>query len=276
MDYNICPECKTPNEPEYEYCKNCGAPIAAHGGNQNARYNAAYSGGYYGTAPNTQAYGSSPQSSVSVDGVPENQLAAYIGKNSYKIIGKFIKIQQTGSKVAWCWPPFVWGFFLGPVGVMIWFLYRKMYKNGCIAGGIEIALSTITTVINKIFNIGGGVAEKLDKMLENNSFSFSELQKTVSSKEAVISVSYSSLVRVVGLAIAILAGIFGMYLYKSHVIRSIKKFTPLSNEPGYLTYGLASVGGTSAGAAILGLISVTVANSIITNAVELIAKLIRG
>ena len=159
---------------------------------------------------------------------------------------------------------------------MIWFLYRKMYKNGCIAGGIEIALSTITTVINKIFNIGGGVAEKLDKMLENNSFSFSELQKTVSSKEAVISVSYSSLVRVVGLAIAILAGIFGMYLYKSHVIRSIKKFTPLSNEPGYLTYGLASVGGTSAGAAILGLISVTVANSIITNAVELIAKLIRG
>ena len=32
MNYNICPECKTPNEPEYQYCKNCGAPVQRHGG----------------------------------------------------------------------------------------------------------------------------------------------------------------------------------------------------------------------------------------------------
>ena len=240
---------------------------------QGFAQNGAYNSKNYNQAP-------PPQSGVSVDGVPENQLAAYIGKNSYKIIGKFIKIQQTGSKVAWCWPPFVWGLFFGPVGVMIWLLYRKMYKNGCIAGAIGVAISTVSSVLSSIWGIGSGVYTELenyfDKFIDSQNSNSEEFWSFMASKQTVVSISYSALVNLVGLAIAILAGIFGTYLYKNHVIKSIKKFTPLSNEPGYLTYGLASVGGTSAGAAILGLISVTVANSIITNVVELIAELIRG
>ena len=163
---------------------------------------------------------------------------------------------------------------------MVWLLYRKMYKNGCIAGAIGVAISTVSSILSSIWGIGSGVYNEVenyfDKFMDSQNFNSEEFWNFMTSKQTVISISYSALVNLVGIAVAILAGIFGIYLYKNHVVNSIKKFRPLSNEPGYLTYGLASAGGTSAGAAILGLLSVTVANGAISNIIELTVGLIRG
>ena len=261
MNYNICPECKTPNEPEYQYCKNCGAPVQRHGGAgpDFAQSGAPNSQNYNQTTPH-QADAGTSHNSFLIDGVPEDKLITYIGKNSYKIIGKFIKLESTGSKVCWCWPPFLWGFFLGPIGVMIWFLYRKMYKSGCIAGVIGVAFATIKMIIFNALNFGNIVTDNYDEFIENNS----------------TYVSFSSINMLIKIMVAILAGIFCMYLYKNYVIKSIKNFKPLSNEPGYLTYGLASVGGTSAGAAILGVLAVSVASGVISNMIQLAVNLIRS
>ena len=288
MNYNICPECKTPNEPEYQYCKNCGAPVQRHGGagpdfaQSGAQNSQNYNQGACNQAPPPPAgpYSYAPRGDIRIDGIPENHVAAYVGKNSFKIINCFIKLQSTGSKVAWCWPPFIWGFFLGPIGVMIWFLYRKMYKNACIAGAIDIALSAVSAILASVWGIGESVYEEFQNIMDNalatNTFNYSGFLDFATSRRTVVSLSFSSIVRLIGIAVAILAGIFGMYLYKKHVVESIRKFQPLSNEPGYLTYGLASVGGTSAGAAILGVLAVSVASGVISNMIQLAVNLIRS
>ncbi|MBR4911049.1 MAG: hypothetical protein IKZ47_07010 [Clostridia bacterium] len=113
MDNGICPECGAQNMPENTYCANRGAHINT------------------GETPPENV-----SSSVLIDGNPVNSVAEFVGKNSKKIIPKLLRMEQKNSKISWCWPPFLLGFFFGPIGIMFWFLYRKMYKPACFFGAI--------------------------------------------------------------------------------------------------------------------------------------------
>ncbi len=132
-----------------------------------------------------------------------------------------------------------------------------MYKSGCIAGVIGVAFATIKIIISNALNFGNIVTDNYDEFIENNS----------------TYVSFSSINMLIKIMVAILAGIFCMYLYKNYVIKSIKNFKPLLNEPRYLNYGLASVGGTSVGAAIIGFLTALVVTSLISDVIEITAKL---
>ena len=46
-------------------------------------------------------------------------------------------------------------------------------------------------------------------------------------------------------------GIFGMYLYKKHSIKKITEYMQLNSHSEYYNYGIAAIGGTTIGMAVL-------------------------
>ena len=270
MQNNICPECKTENEPEYQYCKNCGAPIAAP--RQETVQNVMPSAEGFGGG-NTQS-DNGPQA-TEIDGNPIDAVAVFVGKNAQKIIPKFIKLQSRGTKTEWCWPPFIWGMFLGPVGVAIWFFYRKMYKPACLFGGIAIAINFLNRVFSVFFGTGNqslkSLESYLDSALDTGVFNAQEFWSLVKNSNFIASNLFSSFVSAVYLACAILAGLFGIYIYKKHSAKKITYYRSLVTDPGYFKIGLAASGGTSPGAAILGAIII----SVILNIPDMVTAIIR-
>lgn len=247
MQNNICPECKTENEPGYKYCKNCGAVIFP---SQPPQQN------------DTVNYTGAQNSGIFIDGNPIDKVYTFVGKNAQKIVPKFIKINETGTKTEWCWPPFIWGFFLGPLGVAIWFLYRKMYKPACLFGAIAVITSYITETARFFLDIGNATTDRLeqyfDSFASNGVFDINGFLSTLTDRDMVLGNLLGSFTRVVTLACAIIAGLLGIYIYKNHTAKKIRNYTPISSDPNYTKIGLSSLGGTSAGAAALGLIIISI------------------
>lgn len=250
MPNNICPECKTENEPEYQYCKNCGTPLVNDSkslnvdtfGN-NAKDNS-FEGGY-----------------VTIDGNSIEETATFIGKNASKYVPEFIRIEQSGSKVRWCWAPFILGFFLGPIGPAIWFLYRKMFSFAAIFGAVGVALSYISYVFNNILGVGASLSESLEGYLKDfiatGTFNYNGFLSIILNRSNQLYFAFDSFNSSVGIASAVLAGIFGIYLYKRHTAKSIMNLKSRVSDSSYLKLALSSKGGTSVGAVILGLIIYT-------------------
>lgn len=250
MQNNICPECKTENEPEYRYCKNCGTPLFTAQQNTNEAY---------GEQDTSKSYGDT------IDGNPVEDVVAFTGKNVPKIVPAFIKMEKTGSKVSWSWPPFIFGFFFGPIGVAIWFFYRKMYSKASIFAGIGILLNYISFMLDRFFDIGQSKINGFEKYFEDildGRIDYESIVSAFTSKSSILSFFTSSLQSSVVIACAVLAGIFGMYLYKQHTAKAIYKINSTFTDAGYKKFALASKGGTSVGAAIVGLIIITVLSNI--------------
>ncbi|MBO4693887.1 MAG: hypothetical protein J5659_05825 [Clostridia bacterium] len=258
MQNNICPECKTENEPEYRYCKNCGAPVFSErrGKTEPEHTVDTENPGNSGPIPDVTA----------IDGNPIDIVATFVGKNTDKIIPKFIKLEQRGVKTDWCWPPFIWGFFLGPIGVAIWFLYRKMYKPACLFGGIAVVLNYITAFLKAFFKLGdealGGLDNYINSYIKSGIFDFNGLFAAVTDRNFVLINFINTVTNAVNLASAILIGIFGIYMYKKHVAERILRYRPGTKDPTYFKIGLAASGGTSPGAAILGAIIISFVSNI--------------
>ncbi len=261
MENRICPECKTENEPEYTYCKNCGTPLSTPTPAKPTVYDQPKEGGDTG---------------ILIDGNPIDKVVTFVGKNADRIVPKFIKINESGSKTQWCWPPFIWGFFFGPIGVAIWFLYRKMYKPACLFGAIGIAVSYITAFLSHLFGIidtvENSMSSYLNALLSGKPFDLQSFLSTFGSRDMLISNMISNAESILNIACALVAGLFGIYIYKKFAARKIHFYKPISNDPNYVKIGLAAAGGTSVGAAILGFIIISViasAPSIILSIIEL-------
>lgn len=264
MDKKICPECGTENEQEYIYCKNCGTPLDSkkaepaenadgrfasdenrQDGNQTAEEKAAepQSGnGYYG-APYTP-YASSL---YTIGGIPTEEAALFIGKKSAEITPKFIRMEITRSKVSWCWPAAILGFFFGPMGAAL----------TCVFGAMNYGTDS-QTVKSIIDSIAGG-AVSLPNLIDE-----------AARETTVLSVIASALESVTDLASGVLAGIFGLYAYKEYCVKSIINFRSNCQDSRYYKMGLASVGGVSGGMLAVGLVCIVVVN----NAVSLVTALI--
>lgn len=254
---NICPECKTENEPEYRYCKNCGAPIIVPQEADNTAQG----------APAPENFAPQNQNTVgTIDGVPIPKIITFVGKNANRIVPKFVKMQERGTKIEWCWPPFLLGFFLGPLGVAIWFFYRKMYKPACLFSAIGVLTSYITFFAKTILGISGnalsGIESYFDNFADTGRFDLQGFFFAVGDRNAVLSNLISSFENVVTLACALIVGLLGIYIYKNHTVKKIISYKPISNDPNYVNVGLAVSGGTSVGAAIIGAFVVSLMSSI--------------
>lgn len=291
MENRICPECSVSNEPEYKYCKNCGAtllsppkaepeivsnpsiaenvPPAAQQAPINNNINTPVNSGF----KSYFVYGD-----YAIDGVPANDIALFVGKKSDKIVPKFIKMNFTNSKISWCWPVAVLGYLLGPIGAALWYFYRKMYKPAIIlmiiGAIITIGTSVLeynanTEVYGDIFNI---LSEDLTEAELSNVFDF------VKKNLPDFILTYLSVV-ITGLAelvTCIWCGLTAYNSYKNYSIKKIKNFREKIADQRYYRLGISSLGGVSGSMLAVGIIlavAITAIPSLVT-AVMTVLKLI--
>ena len=222
----ICPFCKTVNEDEYVYCKNCGNLLESRENTQDSNVN-------YTTFRSFENENTLPV----IDGVPTEDIAAFVGVKAPVFLRKFVKSVIVGSKTDWNWPVAVLSFFMGPCGAALWFLYRKMYKTGLLLLILGLPILFGPTVIN---------------YYSGNLSSF--LVETASSN---ISAGVNSLLlftfQGIKLLSAIVLSLFADSWYKSFAVKKIKVFHA-SADARYYRFGLSAIGGTSGGALALGII----------------------
>ena len=272
MDQNtVCPECGTQNEPDYEFCKNCGAPLIrneaepqpsyftppADAPQNNAQHQyqngSQYQGGY---APPPYA------SYTSQEGIPAEDFAIFIGKKADRILPKFMQMELSGSKVSWCWPIAILAWFLGPIGAGFWFLYRKMFKPAILLFTIGIVLDVAVSAFTPNINIDPSV-------LTGDMYqSFTEIYNALFTGMTPVMLILSYISKFLYLLTCALTGIFAYHLYKKHCVTKILSYRQSGIDMRFYKLGLASVGGTSAGFLVIGVFSVAIIKSLLTFVVQ--------
>lgn len=245
---NICYECGTENEPQYLYCKNCGATLKAESKTEKQQ------------EPNTENANNSSFSCNSgsdyacIDGIPLEEVEVFIGKKANDIMPKFINMEITHSKNSWLWPPAVLGFFFGPMGAAIWFFYRKMYKHAFILAAIGAFLNIIVAFLT--FNTTDAYMDSFLNAFSTGNLSeaFSVIEKVAEDKSTIGYIIATLIEDISNIGISIIVGIFGCSWYKNHCIGKIKEFRLMNPNNNYYRLGLMSLGGTSGGMVALGIL----------------------
>ena len=243
----ICHECGAENEPQYIYCKNCGASLRSDTAQKNAdRGNTQSSvfGSNYGDMHN--------QSQIlnTVENIPIEDIAIFTGKKSGDILPKFTKMELTGSKVSWCWPVAILSFFFGPLGAAIWFFYRKMYKEAAIFTAIGIITSTAIGLLAGLSSDMGFIWQNAGEGLYGDFYN--SMREILGSELSVRQLAANAVETAVNIITMIVTGLFGFYFYKKHTVKSINRYQNMPIDPQYYRMGLYSIGGTSSGMAVLG------------------------
>ncbi len=258
----ICSECNTENEEKYEYCKNCGAPLLSaeaeefetnfdkedfnpqHFENQNYTQNANFN--------SNPQYTHSNVFTETVEGLPYSDYAIFVGKKGDKYMPVFSKLEITSSKVAWHWPTAILGFFFGPLGAAIWFFYRKLYKPALLLTAIGAVLLIINAII-----MGPTVANFMDSIDGEKLYS-SIVSGDIFDEAEAVENKESSLADIItettDLATGILCGLFAHHIYKRHIHKTIMKYRESHVDSRYYQMALSSLGGTSDGMIVLGII----------------------
>ncbi|MBR0465926.1 MAG: zinc ribbon domain-containing protein [Clostridia bacterium] len=254
-DKNVfCGECGEENEPAFEYCKNCGAPLK-----REEPINSEYVGAEY---QNNNGYGySAPIESI--DGIKSDEIALFVGRKAPVILPKLTNMEMSGSKISWCWPVAVLSFFFGPLGAALWFFYRKMYKWAwCL-----VAFGFLTTLFVTVLR---GDTVSLGQMIESftdGKIALNELYTITSDWRFLLSETIDD---VVNLASAILLGMFSFSIYKNFATSKIREYREKNSDPRYYRMGLSVVGGTSSGMVWVGILCMTLSDIVISNIVSLI------
>lgn len=255
----ICHKCGTENEVQYVYCKNCGAALKPETVKDELQYNNINKQQAYSYDTYNQNF-----ALETIEGVPTEDMATFIGKKSHEIIPKFTKMEITASKASWCWPSAILGLLFGPLGAAIWFFYRKMYKIAL----IFVAIGVITGAMINL--ISGPLID--NEVLQNAIESFSDgdfqsflgsIEDAINSVDALRTNIADIVESVVNITTMIIAGVFGIYYYKQNCVNSIKRYRNMSVDPRYYKIGLASIGGTSSGMAVLGVAIMAVVEDVL-------------
>lgn len=267
----ICHECGTENEPQYIYCKNCGARLneevktqeKAQNVNSNFTHESDFNDNPQTGKDNFDGRRQQKNSSPvydgfivdTIDGVSSDDVATFVGTKAGKLLPQFSKMELSRSRVSWCWPPALLGFLFGPLGTAIWFLYRKMYKIAFILVAVGILYGGITAVLNGFVaaNTGAFVNpffEELPNELQTIYGPYFDFLKDI--KIPDYTPVYEIMDDFICLASLIFGGLFSIYFYKKHVVKKINEYKLGNIDPRYYKLGLASVGGTSSGMAWLG------------------------
>lgn len=260
MNTNICNECKTENESEYIYCKNCGARL------DECRSNETADSGFnqYSSSANYINKGQQTFSADNMGGIPTDEMILFIGKKAYDIVPKFAKMEILKSKTSWCWPVAILGFVYGPVGAAWWFFYRKMFKPALLLLLAGLVLSCTTSAMT--YKTNSAVTDIVTDALDSGDIN--EILGAIDSidfEDNILSISANAIENVVNIATCILTGIFGYYLYKKHCVKKILSFRENLSEQRYYKMGLSAVGGVSGGMLAIGIVA--------SVAIESIAKL---
>ena len=256
----ICPHCKTPNYGNDALCIKCRKPLIAEDEKKdnkksfrNDEERISYYNRFGGLKPD-----------ILIEGVPAEDISAYIRFNSGRYIRKFIGMERFGRKFAVS----VAAFIFGPV----WFLYRKLYKYGLLYLLILLVLAGIQgyctftpyylntaegmssyiseTVIELFDSLNDGEfsaedEEKLNKRLED--FRNMEFTEEVNEYTASDEIKYSvaNIASLASYALRFVAAFFGDMLYKKKVIGDIKSIRRKTDNSGAYHKLIRKKGGIS-------------------------------
>ncbi len=247
----ICPECATENESIYEYCKNCGTPIKINEPQPEPQPQ---------PQPQTYSY-NAPVNNFAldmIDGNPTADVAAFVGKKSNKFITKFSKMEITDSKISWCWPAALLGFFIGPMGSALWFLYRKMYKIGAILMAIGFALGALNWAFFGMPVPHEEMFGSIGNALQEGVFDFSFF------KDFVTNETFDAVDTIICFAAGLFGGLFGTYIYKGFAKNKINRYRIKCSDMQYYSFGLSAMGGVSGGALTIGIAAYIILDDILT------------
>lgn len=258
-----CTKCGTPNEPEYKYCKNCGTKLYEENSQPEVK-NEDFSGSTY----------INPEKIIvdTIDGIPSEEMAIFIGKKAVNIMPKFSKMAITNSKISWCWPAALLGFFLGPIGSALWFFYRKIYKPAIILTLIGGLLTIINSIL--IFNTTSSALNLFAEAFANGKFD--EALGSLANADlpaTVLDLISSAISDISSFLSFLLCGLFGYNIYKNHCISKINSYKTFQGDQRYYRLGLASIGGVSGGMLAVGII-IMVALENITSIITAIAAML--
>ncbi len=267
MNKNVCPECATENEQEYIYCKNCGTPLETKTepvkeaeGAEQTQYQQATNNSGYTAQPNQntqqQYYTNEPFNSYVgvdfIDGIPKEEMHLFIGRKAFEILPKFNKMELAQSKFSWCWPAFILGFLLGPLGAALWFYYRKMYKPAVMLSAIGAVLTIITSLLT-MGTTSATIETFFDAFGTGDFTNALESLETIESEPTVLDTIASLLNDIVNTATGVICGLFGFYIYKKHCVNKILTYRSVQLNPSYYHFGLPAIGGVSGGMLVVGI-----------------------
>lgn len=273
MDKRICHECKTENEKEYLYCKNCGADLSKSEdtySEANSSYTTSDFGGNYAD----QKSKVDDFIADNIGGIPMEQIGLYVGKKSDYYCRKFSKMELTQSKISWHWPAAVLGLALGPFGSAIWCFYRKMYKVAFVLVAIGVLLAGITSAVT--YDSATAAIEGIINASKSTSVEqMLEAIENIASNGGVSATVAEYINDFAGTVTAIVMGMFANWFYRCSCVDRIRKYQQSGLDQRYYKLGLSAVGGTSGGMLAVGiLIKITVEN-LLSGAVLLIYLLNR-
>ncbi len=189
--------------------------------------------------------GGVPKDHLIDDDVTAGEAAKFVMSNTMRYIPKFAKFSK-GKRVSWNFLA-----FLFPCG---WFLSRKMYKNGIIAGFFSV-ISTLLSLpmVKTMQNLG---------IMESISY-YDMFQKVMENLPNISStVIFVALIGSwISIALSLICALFGDYLYKSHTIRTIKE---IKKESSDIEYDYRKKGGVNIIMFLLGTMAVNYIPSIIS------------
>ena len=196
-DFAKCQMCGEEYERNARSCPRCGAPNFE----QMNRYGAF---DFLGGVPAEMDLG---------EGVTADEAKRFVMANTARYIPKFADMKN-GKKTSWNWLAF---FF--PCG---WFCSRKMYRNGILAGLMQVAfLLLLEPFRNLVFEMS---MQDGNDMLQGM-----QLMQRVFVKSQGVAI-FALVGAVLLLTFHLLVGLFGDYLYSRHVLSQVKSIKEDSED----------------------------------------------
>ena len=234
----VCAVCGTSNAPDSRYCRNCGTPLAGApgaGGQVPPRsgaertvgpafdYSQLYNNSYTPGEENPYAaegFGPEVAPNEMLDGIPASDWASYIGPSHQVYLLVFKQMELLQRKISFSFSAML----LGP----FYFLYRKAWKPALLFTALMMLTSTPAVLL-------------LLKLSES---------PLVAGLSTGVINGLISAAGVLNLAVIMLRGLFGFYLYKRSAAERIRQIREAYPDSQRRSYVLRAQGGTSIGAVL--------------------------
>lgn len=223
-----CPACGTRNNPAASNCTHCGAPLgqtqeppkteSASSGPKYARSSRQTSGP--GVPPpfpgNAQVVGPEDE----IGGIKSKDWASFIRRSVPYYLMRFFQMELGGSKIAVSLSAFIFGAY--------YFFYRKMYRIALLFCGADLLL-TLPSLVLFWYDTGSFLTTGINP----------EFWLTMGTICAYLN-----------WGVRLVAGLFGVFLYKKHASKTIRRICETTPEGSQRSLRLSAVGGVNLPASI--------------------------